>query len=209
VCRYYCPWRLASRVETCRILLRIKLYIFWCISWCYYFVWYSARTWNILNPDILAALLDNGQNGNSAKWSSLAIWDMYCTYRVRETDVINWFCLIKRMMLKCFEIFLKKNSSRMFLLLFSDCLRDFITSTHCGTRHCGRFTPNVIGPFAVYMTAIPRCLTTSQARYKHIVLLSLRILDISVAALIQLCLRRIHMGMLKFRSSGIKCRAVR
>jgi hypothetical protein len=26
-----------------------RLYIFWCISWCYYFVWYSARTWYMLD----------------------------------------------------------------------------------------------------------------------------------------------------------------
>jgi hypothetical protein len=49
VYQYYSPWRCPSRVETCRRLLRIKLYVFWCINWCYYFVWYSARTWNILS----------------------------------------------------------------------------------------------------------------------------------------------------------------
>jgi hypothetical protein len=27
------PWRWPSRVETCRRLLRIKIYVFWCISW--------------------------------------------------------------------------------------------------------------------------------------------------------------------------------
>jgi hypothetical protein len=40
----YSPWRRASRVETCRILLRIKiiLYTFWCISWCLLFRTFSC-----------------------------------------------------------------------------------------------------------------------------------------------------------------------
>jgi hypothetical protein len=29
----YYPWRWSSRVKTCRSFLRIKIYIFWCISW--------------------------------------------------------------------------------------------------------------------------------------------------------------------------------
>jgi hypothetical protein len=45
------PWRWPSRVETCRSVLRLmiklSLRIYW---WLVFSVWYSARTWNTLNP---------------------------------------------------------------------------------------------------------------------------------------------------------------
>jgi hypothetical protein len=97
----------------------------------------------------------------------------------------------------CFEKSPIEYARHLFLLVFSDGLLSFITSTQCMNVHCGRFTPVVIGPFDVIKSLHQN---RSQARHKHIAVFTFNIIDKAMT--------RTHAGMLKLRSVGIWCRAV-
>jgi hypothetical protein len=50
----YSPWRWPSRVEICKETFTNKDYIYFSVLvGVYYFIWYSARTWNTLNHKII------------------------------------------------------------------------------------------------------------------------------------------------------------